>query len=99
MAENSDGGLQLNEMVAALRWELQEAQRRAAGENLRFGVSGIEVEATVQVTTEGGGRGGVRFWVIEATGDFKHGRSSAQRIKLALTVPPDYRISDDGGDD
>ncbi|MBM7442581.1 trypco2 family protein [Streptomyces sp. HB132] len=57
------------------------------------------MEATVQVTTEGGGRGGVRFWVIEATGDFKHGRSSTQRIKLALTVPPDYRVSDDGGDD
>ncbi|MBM7442582.1 trypco2 family protein [Streptomyces sp. HB132] len=39
MAENSDGGLRLNEMIAALRWELQEAQRKAAGENLRFGIS------------------------------------------------------------
>ncbi|MFD9504159.1 trypco2 family protein [Streptomyces sp. NPDC060035] len=99
MTENPDRGLQLNEMIAALRWELQEAQRKAAGENLRFGISGIEVEATVQVTTEGGGRAGVRFWVIEATGDFKHGRSSTQRIKLDLTVPPHYQISDnDGGD-
>ncbi|WP_405467198.1 trypco2 family protein [Streptomyces canus] len=81
-------GLQLHQMISALRTELETAQQESAEEQLRFGVSGVELEATVQVTVEGGVKGGVRFWVIEATGGIDRSKASTQRIKLNLDVPP-----------
>ncbi|MFF8431702.1 trypco2 family protein [Streptomyces sp. NPDC016566] len=94
MAEEQGNGLQLAQMISALRDELAQAQYSAAGEQLRFSVSGIEVEATIQVTKEHEGKGGVKFWVVEAGGSLKGGNSTTQRIKLSLTVPDDFRVAD-----
>ena len=88
-------GLQLHQMISALRGELETAQQESSEKQLRFGVSGVELEATVQVAVEGGGKGGVRFWVIEATGGMDRSKATTQRIKLNLDVPPGTLIKGD----
>lgn len=97
MTEAQEGGLQLSQMISALREELEQAQLGSEDANLRFGISGVELEATVQVSKDWEGRGGVRFWVIEAGGSRTHGNSTSQRIKLDLTVPEGTRITDPKG--
>ncbi|SES49228.1 hypothetical protein SAMN04487983_10775 [Streptomyces sp. yr375] len=97
MTEAQEGGLQLSQMISALRDELEQAQLNSEEADLRFGISGVELEATVQVSKEWEGRGGVKFWVIEAGGSRTQGNSTSQRIKLDLTVPKDTRIADPKG--
>ncbi|MEU6257866.1 trypco2 family protein [Streptomyces sp. NPDC047043] len=89
-------GLGLAEMVAALRSELEDAQHRAEREKLRFGIAGVEVEATVQITKSAAGKAGVQFWVVQAGGELARGNATTQRIKLNLTVPPSTLIADEG---
>lgn len=97
MTDAQESGLQLSQMIAALRDELELAQQNAEEAHLRFGISGVEVEATVQVSKEWEGKGGVKFWVIEAGGGRTSGNSTSQRIKLDLTVPSGLRIADPKG--
>ncbi|MFF4250253.1 trypco2 family protein [Streptomyces sp. NPDC001663] len=89
-------GLGLAEMVAALRSELQVAQRSAEREELRFGIADVEVEATVQITRSAAGKAGVQFWVVQAGGELARGNATTHRIKLSLTVPPSTLIADEG---
>ncbi|MEV7738905.1 trypco2 family protein [Streptomyces sp. NPDC088921] len=83
-------------MLGGLRRELGEAQRRAAGEQLHFGIADVEVEATVQITRNAAGRAGIQFWVVQAGGDYTRGKATTHRIKLNLTLPPSTRIADEG---
>lgn len=89
-------GLGLADMVAALRAELEDAQRRARGEALRFGIADVEVEATVQITRNAAGRAGVQFWVVQAGGELARGNATTHRIKLSLKVPDTTLIADEG---
>lgn len=91
-------GLGLADMVAALRSELEEAQRRAQGKALRFGIADVEVEATVQITRNAAGRAGVQFWVVQAGGELARGSATTHRIKLNLKVPEHTLIADEGED-
>lgn len=99
MADEQDtdrtDGLSLALMITALRRELEDAQQWARGEDLQFGIADIEVEATVQITRNVSGGGGVQFWVVQARGDYGHGSATTHRIKLNLTLPPTVRISDE----
>jgi hypothetical protein len=88
--------LGLADMLGGLRRELEDAQRRAAGEALRFGIADVEVEATVQITRSAAGRAGIQFWVVQAGGDYARGNATTHRIKLNLTLPPATLISDEG---
>ncbi|MFF7169338.1 trypco2 family protein [Streptomyces pseudovenezuelae] len=88
--------LGLADMLDGLRRELEDAQRRAAGEALRFGIADVEVEATVQITRNAAGRAGIQFWVVQAGGDYARGNATTHRIKLNLTLPPTTLISDEG---
>jgi hypothetical protein len=90
--------LGLADMLGGLRRELEDAQRRAAGEELRFGIADVEVEATVQITRNAAGRAGIQFWVVQAGGDYAHGNATTHRIKLNLTLPLTTLISDEGDD-
>ncbi|WP_251061832.1 MULTISPECIES: trypco2 family protein [unclassified Streptomyces] len=91
-------GLGLADMVAALRDELADAQRRAEGETLRFGIADVEVEATVQITRSAAGRAGVQFWVVQAGGEMARGNATTHRIKLNLKAPAGTLIADQGED-
>lgn len=92
----ADHELGLADMLTGLRCELEDAQRRAEGERLRFGIADVEVEATVQITRNAAGRAGVQFWVVQAGGEFARGGSTTHRIKLNLTLPPTTFIADEG---
>jgi hypothetical protein len=96
-ADQADG-LGLADMIAALRSELEDAQRRAAAEKLRFGITDIEVEATVQIMRNTGGRAGVQFWVVQAGGEHTRGNATTHRIKLNLSLPDPFLIADEGAD-
>jgi Trypsin-co-occurring domain 2 len=75
--------IELAEVIGELRRELQEAISAGEGEQLRFELGPVELEATVAVE-KGGGGAKVRFWVIEVGGDAKVGEVSTQRVKLSL---------------
>jgi hypothetical protein len=76
--------IELGEVIAELRRELQQAMSAGEGQPLRFELGPVELEATVAVEKGGGGGAKVRFWVVELGGDAKATQSSTQRIKLAL---------------
>ncbi|MFF7565740.1 trypco2 family protein [Streptomyces pseudovenezuelae] len=88
--------LGLADMLGGLRRELEDAQRRAAGEALRFVIADVEVEATVQITRNATGRAGIQFWVVQAGGDYARGNATTHRIKLNLRLPRTTLISDEG---
>jgi hypothetical protein len=76
--------IELTEVIGELRRELQEAINAGEGEQLRFELGPVELEATVAVEKGGGGGVKVRFWVLELGGDAKAGQVSTHRVKLSL---------------
>ena len=76
--------IELAEVIGELRRELQEVLNAGEGEQLRFELGPVELEATVAVEKSGGGGAKVRFWVIEVGGDAKVGEVTTHRVKLAL---------------
>lgn len=76
--------IELSEMIAELRRELNDAIDAGADERLRFELGPVEVEVTVGLDSKGTAGAKVRFWVIELGGDAEVARSSLQRIKLTL---------------
>ena len=67
--------IELAEVIGELRRELQEAINAGEGEQLRFELGPVELEATVAVEKGGGGGVKVRFWVLELGGTPRPGRS------------------------
>jgi hypothetical protein len=63
------GMIELGEVVAELRRELQQAMDAGEGQPLRFELGPVELETTVAVEKGGGGGAKVRFWVLELGGD------------------------------
>jgi Trypsin-co-occurring domain 2 len=78
------GMIELTEVIGELRRELQEAINAGEGEQLRFELGPVELEATVAVEKGGGGGVKVRFWVLELGGDAKASEVSTHRVKLSL---------------
>ncbi|MEV7346794.1 trypco2 family protein [Streptomyces sp. NPDC093544] len=76
--------LELTEMIRELRRELIAAMADGSAQPMRFELGPVEVEATVAVSREAGGSGKVRFWVVEAGADGKHGQTTTHRITLTL---------------
>lgn len=74
----------LADAVAALRGELEEAQRQALQSDMRFRIGEVEMEFLVELQREREGKGGLRVWVVEAgvRGSMSHG--STHRVKLTL---------------
>lgn len=76
--------IELAEVIAQLRTELDRARAAAAGETLRFELGPIELEVAVALEMVGGAEAKVRFWVVEIGGDARAASTSTQRIKLTL---------------
>jgi len=74
----------LAQAIGALRHELAQAQRAAAGEDLRFRLGPVEMEFLVEVTKEGSGEAGVRFWVVNVSGSGGVARGTTHRLTLTL---------------
>lgn len=101
MPDKSEG-MPLAEFIAALRAELRTAALEQA-QDLQFNVGPVTVELTLTTHHEGGGKAGIRFWVVEAGASGSAAKESTQRMTLALTpMTADgqpWRVSDktDGG--
>lgn len=74
----------LADAIRALRVELLDAMRAGSAADLRFGISGVEMEFEVEATRSGEADAGVRFWVINAGAKGSVSRGTTQRLKLSL---------------
>ena len=75
----------LADAIKNLRLQLQEAIEEGHDEKLHFDIKDLELELKCGVTREGGGKTGVKFWLIEAGAEGKMGKESSQTIKLKLS--------------
>jgi Trypsin-co-occurring domain 2 len=82
MAEER-AGLPLADFIGALRSELRAAAL-AKDPELQFNVGPVTVEFTLMTHHEGGGKAGVRFWVVEAGASASTGKESTQKVTLQL---------------
>ncbi len=97
MVDKVSGPIELAEWIAALRAELQAAQTEGAGKDLQFAVGPLELEFEVTASREGGGRGGIRFYVAEIGADARIQSGSTQRVKITLapqSASGDLKVAD-----
>ena len=77
-------GLPLADFIGALRAELRAAAL-AKDPQLQFNVGPVNLEFTLMTHHEGGGRAGIRFYVVEASASASMANESTQKVTLALT--------------
>jgi hypothetical protein len=77
-------GADLAEAVRVLRDQLSRAVAEGQGEDLRFLMGPVSVEFEVALTREVGVEGGVRFWVVTASGTGTLTRASTHRVSFEL---------------
>ncbi|MCP3956409.1 MAG: hypothetical protein GY719_01010 [bacterium] len=80
----AEGKIRLAAVVQQLREELIEAMAAGEGEELRFDLDDVKVEVQAVVTREAQGKGGVKFWVLDAEVAGKIQDSRTQKITLSL---------------
>ena len=90
----SDTVTGLAEAIGALRRELADAQRAGSGEDFRFRLGPVEMEFLVELTKEGSGEAGVKFWVVNAGAKGTVSRGTTHRLTLTLH-PYDARTGTD----
>lgn len=79
-----DEKISLSEMIQTLRSELETAQKNAKDSPLNLKVDSVELELSVAITNSNSGKGGIKFWVIEAGGETKQEEASTHKFKLTL---------------
>jgi hypothetical protein len=74
----------LSEAIAALRQELQDSMA-SANPDLRFklGEVVLELELTLERSTTG--KGGLKFWVLDAGAERARSKASTHRVTVPLT--------------
>ncbi len=80
----SNQKIPLSEMIQTLREELEAAQKESTKSNLKFETESVELELSVEVSKTASGKGGVKFWVIEAGGEYESQKSSTHKFKVVL---------------
>jgi hypothetical protein len=82
----SDPGVGLAKAIAAIRDELQQAQREGRGQSPSFAVGKVVVELGGELKATGGAGAGVKFWVVNV--DAKGERSAAATHKVTVELIP-----------
>lgn len=82
----------VSEAIRMLRAEIDKARKEGDGEQLRFRIPSVEVELTIALKSEVGGKAGVKAWFVELSGNAK--RADEMTHKVKLTLQP---IGTDGG--
>lgn len=77
-------GAELVEVISQLRDDLEAVMGVGEGRRVKFELGPVEVTLSVSVTSAGGGKAGVKFWVVEAGVDASVSRGNTQEIKLVL---------------
>jgi hypothetical protein len=85
-------GMALAEAIEAVRAELEEAKRNAAGKDLAFEFGDVELEFTVTMTHEAKLNGGVKVWVLDLGAS--EGTSSGTTHKLKFVLKPKDSVTD-----
>lgn len=76
----------LAEAVASLRDELLDAvAQRPAEAGVSFEVGAIEMEFAVESRKDVGGKGGIRFWVVNAEASAQRSTAAQHRVRVTLT--------------
>lgn len=88
MDQSEERRLGLAESIGSLRRELAEAIAAGAKEDLRFEVGEIELQLTVTAERSREGSGGVKFWVVDATGGIASSDATTHTITIPLTPRP-----------
>ncbi|MEV6151054.1 trypco2 family protein [Nonomuraea sp. NPDC052129] len=79
------GNLSLTEALSSLRSQLEEAVRRAQGEELTFICKSVEVQLQVTVTTTAKGSVKAGLWnVVTVDGGVDRAKADVHQIKLVL---------------
>jgi hypothetical protein len=90
MAPGDEGaaftGLELADAVEAVRQGLMTGAARGTGSAVRFEVSEIRMEFTVQLSRAATDRGGARAWVVEAGAE--RTRTAGHTHVVAFTMRP-----------
>ena len=76
--------IELSDVIAELRSELDTARQAGAGEELRFELGPVELEVSVALQKDASGGAKVKFWVVELGAEGKVSSTATQRIKLIL---------------
>ncbi len=78
----------LSEMIESLRKEIEISIANAKDEDIRFRWEQVDLELQVLVEKQKEGGGGLKFWVLNASG--KHARKdlSVHTFKISLTPVP-----------
>ena len=81
----SEGQIPLATAIRALRHELIEAVAEGEGESVRFALGTVELELQLEVSKEGSGDVGIKFWVISVGGKRTTSSASTHTVRLSLT--------------
>jgi len=81
---NETVGPPLADFIGALRAELRTAAL-AKDPQLQFNTGPVTVEFTLMTHHEGGGKAGIRFYVVEAGASASAAKESTQKVTLTLT--------------
>jgi hypothetical protein len=73
------------EAITALRQELADAIVASIDESIHFQVGEVTVELEIAVERLVGGKGGLKFWVVELGGELSSTTSRTHKISLPLT--------------
>jgi hypothetical protein len=76
--------LKLADVIEQLRAELTLALAAGQDQALRFEVGPVQLELTVAVESEAGGKGGIRFWVLELGAEGRRQAADTQTLRLTL---------------
>lgn len=91
--------IELAELLASLRAEINRARLDSAKDDVRFRVDSIDLELHVAVEKEAGVDAGVRFWVVSMGGKGSAKSSETHVIKLSLGAVTDTGEAVLTGDD
>jgi hypothetical protein len=75
----------LAEVILALRQELNASMAAAEGSDLKFKLGDVSIELELSVERSASGNGGLRFWVINAGGEYTRAQGNTHRITVPLT--------------
>src|SRR5205823_3383143 len=80
----ADAPILLSDLIAELRRELAEAQKKGRDLQPRLRIEEAEIELQVVITREDNAGIGVKFWVLNADMKDKSIDATTQKIKLKL---------------
>ncbi len=84
MIEN-DNEMELWQLVAKLREDLQVAMGEGEGKPIKFKLDAVELELKVAAKKTGEGKAGIKFWVVSAGAGGKIENERVQTLKLKMT--------------